>query len=88
MKVPATSEKASAMKIVLISVEKISSVKRVRYFTILDAEVRDETNNIAEVQSPVHAYRGRNGILNVCASGTSVATKARTGPVEPMIVSG
>ena len=54
-KVPATSEKASTTKIVLMRVEKISSVKRVRYLTRFDAEVMDDTKRMAAVQRPVQA---------------------------------
>jgi hypothetical protein len=54
-KVPPMSETASTTKMPLIRTEKISSVKRVRYFTKLDADVTEETNKIREVQRPVQA---------------------------------
>ena len=62
MKVFLTSETASTTKITLISVENISSVNRVKNFTKLEPEVIDEMNNIPDVQIPVQAYSGRNGL--------------------------
>lgn len=62
MKVFLTSETASTTKITLISVENISSVNRVKNFTKLEPEVIDEMNNIPDVQIPVQAYNGRNGL--------------------------
>jgi hypothetical protein len=48
-----TSDTASTTKIALINKEKISSVKRVRYLTRVDAEKREQTSRIPAVQSPV-----------------------------------
>jgi hypothetical protein len=49
------SETASTTKIQLIKTEKISSVNRVRYFTKLEADVKEDTSKMRDVQSPVHA---------------------------------
>jgi hypothetical protein len=49
------SETASTTKIQLIRTEKISSVKRVRYFTKFEADVTEDIIRIRDVQSPVHA---------------------------------
>mmetsp|Transcript_6123 Transcript_6123/g.7119 ORF Transcript_6123/g.7119 Transcript_6123/m.7119 type:complete len:177 (+) Transcript_6123:776-1306(+) len=54
-KVPPTSLTASTTKIVEIKTEKISSVKRVRYFTRFDADVMEDANRIPDVHKPVHA---------------------------------
>ena len=53
VKVRPTSDTASTTKMALMRVEKISSVKRVRNLTRLDADVMDETNRMAAVQRPV-----------------------------------
>mmetsp|Transcript_57538 Transcript_57538/g.153685 ORF Transcript_57538/g.153685 Transcript_57538/m.153685 type:complete len:207 (-) Transcript_57538:613-1233(-) len=52
-KVRPTSDTASKTNMQLISNEKISSVKRVRYLTRLEAEVIEEANKIADVHNPV-----------------------------------
>lgn len=83
-----TSETASTTKMALMSTENISSVNRVKYLTRFDAEVTEHTNKMREVHRPVHAYRGKKGTPMPLASWTNVATKARTGPVDPMIVRG
>lgn len=88
VKVPATSENASTTNMVLMSTENISSVNLVRYLTKLDPDVIAAMNRMAAVHRPVQAYNGRNGTLKLSANGTIVATNARTGPVDPMIVSG
>jgi hypothetical protein len=85
---PATSDTASTTKIALIKVEKISSVNLVKYLTRLDADVNEEMNSIAEVHNPVHAYNGKKGTFIIFANCAKHATKANTGPVEPMIVNG
>ena len=54
-KVRPMSETASMTKIQLINTEKISSVKRVKYFTRFDAEVIEEINKMRLDQSPVQA---------------------------------
>ena len=61
VKVFPTFVSASTTKITLISVEKISSVKRVRYFTKFDADVTDDKKRMAEVQRPVQAVLTRSG---------------------------
>jgi hypothetical protein len=82
------SDTASTTKMALMSTEKISSVKRVRYLTKFDAEKSEHSNRIPAVHSPVQLYKGRKGSPVDSASCTSVATNASTGPVDPMIVSG
>jgi hypothetical protein len=57
-------------------------------FTRLDADVMEATNRIAAVQRPVHAYKGKKGSESSLASCDKHATKASTGPVDPMIVNG
>lgn len=37
---------------------------------------------------PVHAYKGRNGKFCASANLYKAATKARTGPVDPIMVIG
>ena len=54
-KVLPISETASTTKIQLIRTEKISSVKRVRYFTKFEADVTEDIIKMSDVQSPVHA---------------------------------
>jgi hypothetical protein len=86
--VPAISETASTTNIVEMSTEKISSVNLVKYLTRFEAEVTDDKNRIADVHKPVHAYSGKKGSFIAFPSWARQATKANTGPVDPMIVNG
>jgi hypothetical protein len=61
----AASETASTIKMTLINVEKISSVNRVKYLTQFDPDVMAEIKSMPEAHSPVHAYKGRNGLFVV-----------------------
>mmetsp|Transcript_14605 Transcript_14605/g.33777 ORF Transcript_14605/g.33777 Transcript_14605/m.33777 type:complete len:208 (+) Transcript_14605:1960-2583(+) len=82
------SETASATKMELIRTEKISSVNRVKYLTRFEPEVMADRNRIAEVHKPVQLYRGRKGTSSARESSFKQVTKASTGPVEPIMVSG
>jgi hypothetical protein len=87
-KVLAISLHASNTNMKEIRTLNISSVNRVRYLTLLEKLVVLETNKINEVQIPVQAYKGKKGKLSFLAECARVATNARTGPVEPIIVMG
>ena len=82
------SDTASMTKIVEMRREKISSVNRVRNLTKFEADVKDETNRIAEVHNPVHAYNGKKGRFKDFESWNKAPQNANTGPVEPIIVIG
>ena len=79
---------ASTTKMTLIKVEKISSVKRVRYLTKLDADVTLDVKRMNDVHRPVHAYNGKKGNFMDFASCARHTTNERTGPVDPMMVHG
>jgi len=83
-----TFDTASTTKMTLIKVENISSVNRVKYLTRLDPDVRDAMSRMADVHNPVQVYNGKNGKFHIFANCARHATKANTGPVEPMIVKG
>lgn len=87
-KVRAISLHASNTNMKEMRTLNISSVNRVRYLTQLEKLVMLETNKINEVQIPVQAYKGKKGKLSSLLNVARVATKARTGPVEPIIVMG
>lgn len=85
---PEMSDSAEKTKMAEIRVEKISSVNLVKYLTRLLADVTELAKRIPDVHKPVHAYSGKKGSLVMRASSAKVATKASTGPVDPIMVRG
>ena len=67
-KVLDTSEKEPNKKIVLTTTENVSSVKRVKNRTRLEADVREQTRRKSAVQRPTAPWKARNGRFHVLAS--------------------